>query len=65
MKSILDKPDVLFVIRDIIRETLMGNAALGLIISAIVHFTSKANLSVLDTVLRSPFQHLAYSFSCG
>lgn len=45
-----NKPDMLSTIRDIIRETLMGNAALGLIISAVIHFTSKANASVLDTV---------------
>lgn len=49
MRNIFNKPDVLFTIRDIIRETLMGNAALGLIISAVIHFTSKANASVLDT----------------
>lgn len=50
MKNMFNKPDVLFAIRDFIRETLMGNAALGLIISTTFHFTSKATISGLDVL---------------
>jgi|GEM_PF-3363764 hypothetical protein len=48
MKNVFNKPDLLFTIRDIIRETLMGNAILCLIISAVVYFTCKVNPSLLD-----------------
>ena len=48
MKNIFKDIGVLSIIRDIVRETLTGNAALGLIISAVFHFTSKATVSRLD-----------------
>lgn len=50
MKNIFRDIGVLSIVRDIVRETLTGNAALGLIISAVFHFTSKATVSKLDII---------------